>query len=189
MSADEHVQPDSGNLVPGTMKAVLMRQFGTAWKLACFHLDGLSTEECLWRPAPVGLHVERSADGRWHGQWPSHEGYDLGPPSIAWLTWHICFWWSMVIDRSFGTGTLGREQVTWPGSADAVSDSIGALCSDWQGRIERLSDEELLATERTKWPFSGRPFGDVVGWVNLELTKNAAELGYVRFLYRARAVD
>jgi hypothetical protein len=31
-----------------------------------------------------------------------------------------------------------------------------------------------------------RPFGDVLAWVNLELTKNAAEIGYARFLYAVR---
>ncbi|HMH81922.1 MAG TPA: hypothetical protein VK531_03565 [Gemmatimonadales bacterium] len=30
-----------------------------------------------------------------------------------------------------------------------------------------------------------RPFGDVIAWVNVELTKNAAEIGYARFLYAA----
>lgn len=183
------MQSIGGNPVPGAMKALLLRQFSTAWKLTCYHLDGLSTDECLWRPAPIGLHVERHADGQWHGQWPSHEGYDIGPPSIAWLTWHIGFWWSTVIDRSFGPGTLDRDKVAWPGTAQSVRDWIGALQSEWHGRIDCLSDDELLSPERTKWPFSGRPFGDVVGWVNLELTKNAAEVGYIRFLYGARASD
>lgn len=104
----------------------LVRQFETAWKLTIFHLDGLTTAECLWRPAHSGLHVHLSADGTWDADWPTHERYDLGPPSIAWLTWHLCFWWSMVMDHSFG---------------------------------------------------------DVVAWVNMELTKNAAEIGYARCLY------
>ncbi len=38
----------------------------------------------------------------------------------------------------------------------------------------------------TRWPYRDRPFGDVIAWVNVELTKNAAEIGYARFLY-ARA--
>ncbi len=40
----------------------------------------------------------------------------------------------------------------------------------------------------TRWPFTDRPFADVVAWVSLELTKNAAEIGYVRFLHAARAL-
>jgi len=38
-------------------------------------------------------------------------------------------------------------------------------------------------TARTKWPFREGSFGDVVAWVNVELTKNAAEIGYARFLF------
>ncbi|WP_317987833.1 hypothetical protein [Hyalangium gracile] len=41
--------------------------------------------------------------------------------------------------------------------------------------------------QRTRWPFQDRPFGDVVAWANMELTKNASELGYARFLYAVRA--
>jgi hypothetical protein len=69
-------------------RLVLLRQFDTAWKLARYHLETLSTEECLWRPGPVGPNVQQVADG-WRGEWPEHESYDLGRPSIAWLTWHI----------------------------------------------------------------------------------------------------
>lgn len=93
------------------VRDTLLRQLDTAWKLASHHLDGLSTEECLWRPARAGLHVQPDAGGRWRADWPAHEGYDLGPPSIAWITWHIGFWWSMALDHSFGAGTLARETV------------------------------------------------------------------------------
>jgi hypothetical protein len=40
-----------------------IRQFETAWKLANFHLDGLTNKECLWRPAHEGLHVHQASDG------------------------------------------------------------------------------------------------------------------------------
>lgn len=69
----------------------LIRQFETAWKLAAFHLDGLTTAECLWRPARTGLHVRRTGGGTWRADWPEREGYDVGPASIACLTWHLGF--------------------------------------------------------------------------------------------------
>ena len=84
----------------------LRRQFKTAWSLTDLHLTGLDTEECLWRPAAQGMHVHRAPDGTWRADWPEHERYDLGPSSIAWLTWHLGFWWSMVLDHSFGAGKL-----------------------------------------------------------------------------------
>ena len=155
--------------------------------LTRYHLEGLTTEECLWRPAAVGLQVRRSADGGWRADWPDHEGYDLGPSSIAWTTWHMIFWWSMVLDHSFGSGTLTREEVLWPGNADGVRTALAELHQRWRSAIEGLSDEDLGSPTRTRWPFSERPFGDVIAWANLELAKNAAELGYARFLYAARA--
>lgn len=167
-------------------RGYLIRQFEIAWQLTSFHLDGLATEECLWRPADEGLHVRQSPAGQWRADWPEHEGYDLGPPSIAWLTWHLGFWWSMVLDHSFGDGALAREDVTWPGNADDVRAWLGRLQEQWRAALEQATDDDLRSTRRTRWPFQDRPFGDVVAWANVELTKNAAEIGYARFLYARR---
>jgi hypothetical protein len=168
-------------------RGTLMRQFETAWRLASIHLDGLATEECLWRPAREGLHVHRVSDGTWRADWPHHEGYALGPPSIGWLTWHLGFWWSMVLDHSFGNGSLSRDNVMWPGNADDVRQWIGRLQGQWRAVLEQVTDDELRSAQRTRWPFQDRPFADVVAWVNVELTKNAAEIGYARFLYAVRS--
>jgi hypothetical protein len=164
----------------------LLRQLDTAWKLASYHLDGLTTAECLWRPAPVGPHVHLDDDGRWRADWPEHEGYHLGPPSIGWITWHMGFWWSMALDHAFGDGTLVREAVRWPGDAEGVRTWLGGLHDAWRGAIGTLTDGDLCATTRTRWPFRDRPFADVVAWANIELTKNSAEVGYARFLYGVR---
>ena len=168
-----------------TPRDVLLQQLDTAWNLARLHLEGLSTEECLWRPASVGLHVRKTTAG-WRAEWPEHEGYSLGPPSIAWLTWHVGFWWSMVLDHSFGSGQLTRDHVIWPGSAEAVREWLTALAGQWRAGLERSTAAELRSPERARWPFASRPFGDVVAWVNIELMKNAAEIGYARFLYAVR---
>lgn len=155
----------------------LRRQFDIAEKLLLYHLGGLTTEECLWRPARNGLHVTQ---GR--ADWPERESYDIGPPSIAWVTWHIDFWWSMVLDHSFGAGTLTRNDILWPGSADAVRTRLASHARRWR---EALAGD-LSSTEHTRWPFRDRPFADVAAWVNVELTKNAAEIGYARFLHAVR---
>ncbi len=164
-------------------KSYLIRQFEIASKLSDLHLDGLATKECLWRPANKGLHVRQAVDGKWRADWPDHEGYDLGPPSIAWLTWHLGFWWSMVLNHSFGDASLSRENVMWPGNADNVREWIGGLRGEWRVVLEQITDDDLRSAQRTRWPFQDRPFGDVMAWVNIELTKNAAEIGYARFLY------
>ncbi|EYF01062.1 DinB family protein [Chondromyces apiculatus] len=168
------------------VRDTLLRQLDIAWALTSYHLETLATEECLWRPAHVGLHVQQLPDGRWQADWPDHEGYDLGPPSLGWLTWHLGFWWAMVLDHSFGEAKLAREDVFWPGDADAVRAGVGRLHGQWRAAIEPLTDDDLRATERTRWPLQERPFGDIVAWANVELTKNASEIGYARFLYAVR---
>jgi len=165
---------------------LLIRQFDTAWQLAAYHLRDLSTEESLWRPAPVGLNMQLAEDGGWRADWPDHEGYTLGPPSIAWITWHMGFWWSMTLDHSFGEGRLTREDVEWPGSGEQVCEWLHDLSARWRRAIVALSDEDVQSTARTRWPFTDRPFGDVIAWLNVELAKNAAEIGYARFLYAVR---
>jgi hypothetical protein len=52
-------------------------------------------------------------------------------------------------------------------------------------RLSRCSG----AAERTRWPVRDRPFGDVIAWANVELTENAAEIGYARFLYVVRSEE
>jgi hypothetical protein len=172
--------------MPHELRDTLLRQFDIAWGLTEYHLNGLTTDECLWRPAGKGLHVH-PRDGAWHADWPESEGYDLGPSSIGWITWHMVFWWTSVLDHSFGAGTLERHQILWPGSADAAVARIRELHAAWRAEVERLTDDDLRATTRTRWPFSDKPFADLIGWLTIELTKNAAELGYARFLYAARA--
>jgi hypothetical protein len=167
-------------------RRLLMQQHETAWALAHHHLAGLGTQECLWRPAGLGLHVQRQADGRWIADWPEHEGYAIGPPSIAWLTWHMLYWWSMLLDHGFGSGHLDRGAVCWPGDGPSVATAIAALRQRWCTELGALSNADFASSARTKWPFANRPFADVVAWANVELTKNAAEIGYARFLFAVR---
>lgn len=168
---------------PDTARGYLERQLSVAWQLASYHFDGLTTAECLWRPAAQGLHVHRGADGAWRADWPTTEAYTLGPSSIAWLTWHFGFWWSMALDHNFGPGTLKREDVTWPGDADQVRDWISGLHRKWAEHLAATTDSALASPARVRWPFQDRPLGDLFAWANTELAKNAAEIGYARFLH------
>lgn len=168
---------------------MLARQLAMAWQLATYHLDSLSTEECLWRPAARGLHVWQGPDGTWQADWPEHERYELGPSSIGWLTWHLGFWWSMALDHNFGAGTLAREAVHWPGDADAVRRWITGQHDRWLDALARQTDRDLATADGVRWPFQQRPLGDLFAWANTELAKSAAEIGYARFLHAARALE
>jgi hypothetical protein len=168
-----------------TIRGILGHQLNMGWALLELHLTGLGDEECLWRPAERGLHVFHDS-GVWRAEWPETEAYAAGPPSIAWLTWHIGFWWSMVLNHSFGDGTLRREDVHWPGGAETTRVWLTGLHDEWVEALAALPDEEFTTSERTRWPFTERPFHRVAAWLNMELMKNAGEIGYCRFLYAVR---
>lgn len=177
-----------GLAVQGTMttdlRDALLRQLDVAWALAGYHLESLTTADCLRRPGAAGLHVQL-IEGQWRADWPDHEGYDLGPASIAWTTWHMIFWWSAAIEASFGDGPVDHARIVWPGTAEAVRQRLGDLHDRWRAHLLTLDDEALRSPERTRFPFVDKPFADVVAWLNIELAKNAAEVGYARFVLAA----
>ena len=167
------------------IRNAIKSQFSISWSLLEYHLNGLDDDECLWKPCSKGIYVKNRPEG-WITDWPKSEGYEVGPPNIAWLSWHIIFWWSMVFDYSFGKGTLKREDVLWPGTMNSAKKTIFQFRQDWLDKLDTLHDEEFIDLERTKWPFENKPFYELAAWLNLELMKNASEIGYCRFLYANR---
>ena len=80
----------------------------------------------------------------------------------------------------------GAWYADWPGSADAVKNKISQLHDRWKTVLETMSDEDFISHTRTKWPFEDKPFYELAAWLNLELIKNASEIGYCRFLYASQ---
>jgi hypothetical protein len=86
----------------------------------------------------------------------------------------------MVINYSFGDATLQRCDVVWPGAAESLP-VIRQLHDQWAELTGALGEEDLTRNSRTRWPYTdGRPFGHVLGWVNIEPMKNVAEMGLAR---------
>lgn len=168
-------------------RSMLLDQFDIAWALASYHLDGLTTEECLWRPAARGLHVHRLDDGRWRADWPDSEGYEIGPPSIAWTTWHIGFWWTKALAHLDGDTGIEHTGVFWPGSAEKVRADIESLMTRWRSLIEASDSAALSKKRAASWPLPDSSLARIAAWLNVELTKNAAEIGMIRFFHATRS--
>jgi hypothetical protein len=175
----------NSKIYPSVIRDTLRNQFQISWQMLEIHLADLTDEEYLWRPAPKGLHIWNES-GVWKADWPESEGYDIGPASTAWLTWHIMFWWSLVLDYSFGEGKQTHEDISCYGNIKQTKEKIIHLHDKWNLKVSMLSDDEFLSSERTRWPFTDKPFHELVAWLNIELMKNAAEIGYGRFLYHSQ---
>ncbi len=78
------------------------------------------------------------------------------------------------------------EDVAGFAKAKESRESIFRLREEWESATDALSDRDWNSGDRTKWPFTDRPFHELAAWLNLELMKNAAEIGYCRFLFASR---
>ncbi|BBX25252.1 DinB family protein [Mycolicibacterium alvei] len=167
------------------MIALLRNQFDLAWALTDLHLSVLADDDHLWEPGPLVWTVHEDASGRW---WPDFADIEPDPipvPTIGWLTWHMIFWWSTALAHVEGRPPPPRSEIDWPGPAAAVQ-QIGALSARWSRLLESLTDADLLVPSAFPWgPNSGRSLADTVLWLNVELTKNAAEIGQLRLLRSA----
>jgi hypothetical protein len=173
------------NLVP-----VLRTQFNTVWSLFKLHLDALTEDDGPWSPAPAEhtWSVREDSTGTWVPDWADTEPEPLPVATIDWLTWHIGWWWTTAIVHATGRPVPDRTDVTWPGSVDAARTWLADLHKQWNGVLDGLTDADLSA--QATFPWSSRPdrtVADMVAWVNIELMKNAAEVGQLRIARSAAA--
>ncbi|MGW1979817.1 DinB family protein [Streptomyces sp. NPDC001889] len=167
--------------------ALLVRQLDLVWSLFEHHRAGLDDPACFWEPAPGAWTVRRGEAGRWVADWQVPEPDPVPTTSIAWLTWHIGYWWTTTHGHCFEGGAPGREEIDWPGTAEGAVVWLTELKERWRAELAALGDEELDSTERT----AGLPWGreqtlaDIAAWVNVELAKNVSEIGLTLHLRRA----
>lgn len=168
------------------IKESILFQLDMCWQLYLYHTDNLEEIEALWTFTPTGLQVRKQND-EWCIDWPETESYEIGPSSIAWTLWHIIYWWSTALDYNFGDGTLKKEDIPWPGSIKKAKATINVLHDKWVSKLNILLDADYQVKQYGKWPLVDRNFADIALWLNAELMKNTAEIGYGRFLYATRA--
>ncbi|GAB2566306.1 DinB family protein [Gracilibacillus alcaliphilus] len=158
-------------------------QFSISKQLLEYHLTSLEQEEYSWRSPNAGLYIQEEG-GKWFAKLPESEAYEIGTPSIAWTLWHITFWWEMVLDHSFGEGTLTQEDIKVHEQVESVKTAIHTLIEKWEQILAGVTEEELYSKAYSKFPFNNEvAFHQLASWLNLELMKNAAEIGYARFEY------
>ncbi|PJE94290.1 damage-inducible protein DinB [Streptomyces carminius] len=167
---------------------LLRRQFDLTWALLEYHLERLVEEDFRWEPAAHCWTVRRDPGGRWVPDWAETEPDPVPVPTIAWLSWHIGWWWGTAADHAAGRTPRERTEVVWPGSGRAAVEWLRGLRAEWLVVLDRLTDAELDATAPFPWQGDpARTVADTAAWVNAELMKNAAEIGQLRLLRAASA--
>lgn len=162
----------------------ILSQFDLAWALADLHLTALDEDDMLWEPGPLCWTVRQDASGVWRPDWADVEPDPIPVPTIGWLTWHADWWWSTAIDHLTAAPPRDRTDVTWPGSGAAAVSRLRDLATHWRAV---LTTADLQRPCAFPWGAdAGRTVAHTALWVNVELTKNIAEIGQLRLLRAAR---
>lgn len=161
-------------------------QFDLAWALADIHLSALTDDDFLWKPAPLTWTVRLDDAGTWRPDWADSEPDPIPVPTIGWLTWHIMWWWSAALDHLADRPPTDRTDVAWPGNgADAVA-RLRELAARWREAVAGLTPDRLAARSTFPWSAdANRTISHTALWVNVELTKNIAEIGQLRLIRAA----
>ncbi len=161
---------------------LLRWQFDLTWSLLKYHLERLEPADLLWEPAAVSWTLRPGADGSWTPDWADTEPDPIPVPTIGWVTWHLGWWWPVVLDHAHHRPPRGRTEIEWPG--DGTVDWLRDLRVRW---LEVLPDLDLDAVAPFSWDGDHEhTVAHMVAWVNAELMKNVAEIGQLRLLRAAR---
>jgi len=74
--------------------------------------------------------VRPDAVGVWRPDWSDTEPDPIPVPTVAWLTWHITWWWSTTLDRVTGEIPRDRDGVVWPGDGAVAVSEVRDLLRD-----------------------------------------------------------
>lgn len=165
------------------MTADLSWQFDLVWALADLHLSALVDDDFLWEPAGLVWTMRPGDDDVWRPDWADTEPDPIPVPTIAWLLWHITWWWSTAIDDVTGTPPRPRSEITWSGDGGKAVSRVRDLAARW---CELLGTVDLTAPSTYPWgPEHEHTAAHTALWVNVELTKNISEIGQLRLLRAA----
>ncbi|MBU6532959.1 DinB family protein [Streptomyces mayonensis] len=167
-------------------RRLLQRQLGIAWALMDHHLERLGDDDLHWAPADHHWAVRRVGD-LWVPDFADVEPTPVPVPTAAWVTWHVGWWWSTALAHLTGARVPAREDAHWPGDAASTTDWLRSLHSEWSRAL--AGADTMDDASAYPWPVeAGFTMGDMCAWVNVELAKNAAELGQL-LMIRAAAGD
>lgn len=164
-----------------TIRELLSAQLAIPWSLAdTYVLPGLDEVAAHWQPSTNVCAVRPRDNGTWSVDFPDETASPLPDVTAAWLLWHITWWWTNAENWAHCRDALPSSSLPWAGSATAAVSEIRRLHQRWN----RLLGEQPM-TAKTAAPFSvGQTFEGLASWVNVELTKNIAELGQLARLHR-----
>ena len=159
-------------------RVLLQRQLDIMWRFAdSYVIDRVDLDAALWEPSNNVCTVHRGPDG-WSADWPDEDNGPLPDATIAWLLWHIEWWWNDTIARVSGEPGIAPSTYRWSGTTVGIVHAKEA----WDRVLEEADLDALVAWHLPE----PQPAWFIAAWVNTELTKNLAEINQLKVLYENR---
>jgi len=147
------------------------------WSLAtdCYLAD-LTDEICHWMPHTSAAAVRRRGDATWEADWSEPLPGEPWHSTVGWLTWHLQWWLTSALAEARREQLPERTSIHWPGTADGIRVELERLAVAWRTMLDEAADADPNRPTVFPWPYP-RPLHRLVGWANIELMKNVAEIG------------
>ncbi|HLT60903.1 MAG TPA: DinB family protein [Microlunatus sp.] len=151
------------------------------------HLSGLVAEDLFWAPAPVHWTMHETADG-WAPDFAEVEPAPVPAATVAWLTWHLHWWWSATLADLRGEPAPARTDVGWRPDPEVIRANLDQLRQEWAKALAESTETDLARPSGFPWPAdAGRTRADQFAWFGVEFAKNVSEIGQLMLLRRAGA--
>ena len=152
-------------------------QFRMSWALARdVHLSRITDEICFWTPHDNTMTVHAQSDGTWRADWAEPVEGEPWSTSVAWLTWHLQLWLTQALAEIASTDVPSAADVGWPGTASGAVIQLDRLAAAWMETLQHVKACDMNRPTTFPWP-DPRPLHRLVSWANMEMMKNAAEIG------------
>jgi len=144
------------------------------WRFATdFVIDQVDLELALWEPSTNVCTARQGADG-WSSDWLDEDKGPLPDATIAWLLWHIEWWWNDTVALVSGQPGIEPSDHRWSGDTDGIV----VAKKVWDEVLAEADLDGLVAWHLPE----PQPIWFIAAWVNTELTKNLAEINQLKAL-------
>lgn len=186
---------------PLTRRDLLLAQYDTSYEYLLDRLQGLTDAEYQWEPVAGCWSVRRRGEevtphpigtGEWVLDYERAELHPAPVTTLAWRLCHIVYGQRMRCDYTFGNRSLQRDSLTLPGSAREALAWLAESHTAWRAGLEGLDEADLDVVGLSSFPGGldpQLPFGAIWWWTNRELIHHGAEIGLLRDLWAAQAVQ
>jgi hypothetical protein len=150
-------------------------------------LEGLTTDEYLWEPAPGAWNVHPQPGG------PATIDFDPDPgdpppvTTIAWRLGHLIVGVFGLRNHShFGGPPVAYDTFEWATTAEEALAQLDEHQARWVDGVRSLDPERLAApVGPAEGPFADHPYAELVLHINREAIHHGAEVLLLRDLYRS----